>query len=242
MSITGFHARDLPSLTRAVEREIERRIMTGEIPAGARVNEAQLAQSMGVSRGPVREALRGLEQGGLVQLIANRGVIVREIGVEEALGIYDLRSVIFGLAAETVARGPGRELISELRRLIEEGRIAAAAGARDAYYANNIAFHQALVEGSGNRRLQAVYLNLVKELHLFRRRGLALVTNMAASIEEHSEILAALTDGDRSAAFAAGRLHVLKGRARFLSTLEEPGLAEREVAAAPRARSPARCG
>ena len=103
-----FDARNIQTLTNAVQREIERRILTGEIAAGARLTEAPLAEELGVSRGPVREAIRGLIQAGLVDSIANRGGVVRKIGLEEALDLYELRAVLFGFACELVAQAADR--------------------------------------------------------------------------------------------------------------------------------------
>ena len=79
LAAARFDARNIQTLTGAVQQEIERRILTGEIAAGARLSEVALATSLGVSRGPIREALRGLAEAGLVDSIANRGVVVRKI-------------------------------------------------------------------------------------------------------------------------------------------------------------------
>ena len=84
------------SLTTLVQREIERRIIAGELPPGAKLNEAELAAEMGISRGPVREAFRALEQAGLVQTEKNRGVFVRQVSLEEANEIYEVRAALEG--------------------------------------------------------------------------------------------------------------------------------------------------
>jgi len=83
------------SLATAVQQEIEHAILRGDLAPGAKLNEATLAEGMGVSRGPVREALRMLETAGLVQQEKNRGAFVRDIALAEALEIYDLRAMIF---------------------------------------------------------------------------------------------------------------------------------------------------
>src|SRR5258706_11452374 len=80
------------SLSMLVQRELERRILAGELGAGAKLNEATIADMLGVSRGPVREAFRSLEESGLVRLEKNRGVFVRQVSVEEADEIYELRA------------------------------------------------------------------------------------------------------------------------------------------------------
>jgi DNA-binding GntR family transcriptional regulator len=218
-----FDARNIQTLTGAVQQEIERRILTGEIGAGERLSEVALAASLGVSRGPVREAMRGLMQAGLVDGIANRGVVVRRIGLEEALDLYDLRAVIFGFACETLARRRTQAQLAALEEALREMGAALEAGDKERYYQLNIAFHAHILALSGNRRARATYESVVKEMHLFRRRGLSRVGNIAASLAEHRTIVAAIGAGDAEAAFGAGRTHVRHGRERFVASLEQEG-------------------
>ena len=91
------------SLASLVAQEIERLILAGSLPAGERLNEQQLAARLGVSRGPVREAVRGLERSGLVIAVRNQGTYVRTVSAAEALEIYDLRAAITGLACARLA-------------------------------------------------------------------------------------------------------------------------------------------
>src|SRR3546814_6500393 len=88
------------SLTNALEKQIERLIVEGELAPGERLNEIQLAARFGTSRGPLREATRSLEAKGFVEVIRNRGVFVRQLSVEEALEVYDVRAALFGLRSE----------------------------------------------------------------------------------------------------------------------------------------------
>ena len=87
-----------------VAREVERMILAGELSVGERVNESALAARFRVSRGPVREALRGLEESGLLRLEKNRGVFVREISLAEADEIYDLREALDELVGRRLAK------------------------------------------------------------------------------------------------------------------------------------------
>jgi DNA-binding GntR family transcriptional regulator len=91
------------TLSSLVAQEITRLIVDGTIPKGARLNESELAARFGVSRGPVREALRTIESDGLVVGIANRGVFVRDIDDRAASEIYDLRAALFAMAGWIVA-------------------------------------------------------------------------------------------------------------------------------------------
>src|SRR5919112_3447362 len=103
----GLRIRRTESLTSLVRRELERMIEVGELKAGDRLNENALALKLGVSRGPVREACRGLEQSGLVQVIVNRGVFVREISNRQAWELYEIRANLYGLAGRPLAAWVG---------------------------------------------------------------------------------------------------------------------------------------
>ena len=109
------------SLPMLVQQELERIILSGGLPAGSKLNEAAIAQRLGVSRGPVREAFRALEESGLVRLEKNRGVFVRQIPVEEADEIYELRAVLDEFVgrrlAQTATPGQVRELAARVDRM-----------------------------------------------------------------------------------------------------------------------------
>src|SRR6476661_4204518 len=108
------------SLGVLIEPEIERMIMSGEIKPGDRINENALAVRFGTSRGPIREALRSMEAGGLVELVPNRGVFVRSLDLATACAIYEVRAALFGMAGRCAAERAGDEQVSELRALVAE--------------------------------------------------------------------------------------------------------------------------
>ena len=215
-----FHARDVQTLTVLVQREIERQILSGELPAGERLAESALASSMGVSRGPVREAMRGLLQAGLVDIVANRGVVIRSIGLDEAMDLYDLRGTLFGFMCETLARRRTDEHCAVLEEKLGDMRHAIGDDDKERYYRGNIEFHAAIVDFCGNRRAKAVYEGIVKEMHLFRRRGLSLIENIEASNREHEAIAGAIIAEDTRRARERGTAHLRAGKKRFVATLE----------------------
>ena len=146
---------------------------------------------------------------------------MRQIGLDEALDLYELRAVLFGFACELVARRRTPEQLAELETALEAMAAAVAARAKDRYYELNLAFHARIMELCGNRRARADYEGVVKEMHLFRRRALSRVSRITASQAEHRAIVAEIRAGDAEGAFAAGRRHVQHGRARFVATLDE---------------------
>ncbi|MFC4520337.1 phosphonate utilization associated transcriptional regulator [Cupriavidus pinatubonensis] len=204
------------SLTTLVQRELETRIMSGGLVPGAKLNEIEVAGQLNVSRGPVREAFRALEQAGLLRMEKNRGVFVRAISLQEADEIYELRAVLDEHVGRALAARATAEGVRELRAFIEGLARASTDGDVDAYTRLNLRFHDRMVELTGNGKLVDTYRRLVKELALFRREALS--GNSAAmpdSTREHREIVSAIAARDADLAGRLMREHVERGRARL---------------------------
>ncbi|MEP7085284.1 MAG: phosphonate utilization associated transcriptional regulator [Betaproteobacteria bacterium] len=204
------------SLATLAHRELERMILAGDLPAGAKLNEAEVAARLGISRGPIREAFRALEESGLVRVEKNRGVFVRQVSMAEADEIYDVRASLDEMIGRRVAQRASIEQIAQLRALIARMESAAAARNTSEYYAANIAFHDALAQFAANVKLLDMYRRLVNELSLYRRktieRGGAI---LPISVREHRKIVEAIAAQD---AAMAGRLmfeHAMASRERM---------------------------
>jgi phosphonate utilization transcriptional regulator len=210
-------AHSLPAL---VQAEIEQLILTGELGVGQRVNESELATRFGTSRGPVREALRALEECGLVRAEKNRGVFVREISLAEADEIYDMREVLDELIGRRLAERINEQQLQALKALISEMDAAMAAQDVKRYHALNLEFHDALVDFVGNARLAETYRKLTKELLLFRLRGLQAGGGFAVSNAEHKTVLSAIASRDAERAGRVLRAHAADSRARMHKAAE----------------------
>ncbi|WPB86025.1 GntR family transcriptional regulator [Sediminicoccus rosea] len=222
----------LPVMEEAVEESPRRRgvseialtledtILRGEWRPGDRLNELALSRRLGISRAALREAVRLLEQMGLVAVVPNRGVIVREVSVKDALDLYDLRAALFRMAAQLAARRCTASALAALRALNAAMREDAAAERFADYYARNLDFHAALIAAAGNAPLAQAYANATKSLHLFRRRALLNPVQLDLSLAEHEAILAAIAVHDAAAAGEAAEAHILVGRDRMLDTLD----------------------
>ena len=204
------------SLASAAQQEIERLILAGELPPGAKLTEATLSERLGVSRGPIREAFRRLEETGLVRQEKNRGVFVRDIPLEEAAEIYDLRAVMDELAGRRLAQAITAEQSRALRGIVERMEQAARTDDADAYHLLNLEFHDRLVEFAGNRKMATVYRRLVKELSLARRRNLSEQQALSHSVAEHRQILKVIASGDAAAAGRALYEHAEASKQRML--------------------------
>ena len=203
------------SLPALVQEELERMILAGMLPAGSKLNEAAIALKLGVSRGPVREAFRALEESGLVELEKNRGVFVREIRIEEADEIYELRAVLDEFVGRRVAQVASPVQVRELSARVDRMERAAGKGDVAAYLAANVAFHDRLVEIAGNAKLLVMYRRLVNELHLYRHATLAQGGVLPVSTREHRSIVERIAAGQVAAAGRAMYDHVMASRERM---------------------------
>jgi phosphonate utilization transcriptional regulator len=208
------------SLANVVQQEIERAILAGEHAPGDKLIEATLATRMGVSRGPVREAFRMLEEAGLVRTEKNRGVFVRAIPIDEAVEIFDLRATMDELVGRQLAAQITPVQLKEIRGLVEAMEKAVKAQDAQGYHLLNLRFHDRLVEMAGNRKLAAIYRKLIKELSLFRRLNLADSWLLPISVGEHRAIVKAIAAGDGEGAGRAMFQHVMDSKQRTIANHE----------------------
>ena len=180
----------LPSL---VQEELERMILDGRLLPGEQMREVALAALLGVSRGPIREAFRALEEKGLVSVVKNCGVYVRTLDLDEADQIYEVRIVLERLIGEKVARQADAPGLAALGKTLSAMHDAVADGDITRYSGLNIAFHDTLARLTGNRKLHATYSRLVAELSLFRRQAYVRdESSLEVSLREHLAIFQAI--------------------------------------------------
>ena len=204
------------SLAVVVQQEIERAILAGDYLPGSKLNEAALADKLGVSRGPIREAFRMLDEAGLVRTEKNRGVFVRNIPVDEALEIFDLRAAMDDWVGKRLAENVTPEQLKELKTLVTGMEKAVKAQDAHQYHVLNLKFHDRMVEMAGNHKLTDTYRRLIKELSLFRRQNLADSVLMATFLAEHQLIVQAIASGDAAAAGRAMVDHVMLSKQRTI--------------------------
>jgi len=226
LSVSAIEILRSHSLPMLIEREIERVILSGEYNPGDRINEKELALRFGISRGPVREALRSLEATGLVEQVLNRGVFVRRLTAAQAEDIYEVRAVLFALAGRLLSTRVTDEEVARLQAFVRAMDQAIAAEDFDAYVQENFAFHEFIVERAGNGVLASQYLSLVKQLRLYRTRSLMFGNSMRASNEEHHEMVEAIAARDSDRAHAAHYRHVTTAKMRLKS---HPSLTASEI-------------
>ncbi|CAE6743309.1 HTH-type transcriptional repressor RspR [Paraburkholderia nemoris] len=204
------------SLATLVQEMLERSIVSGEFAPGEKLNEVEVSTRLNVSRGPLREAFRALEQAGLLKTEKNRGVTVRALSLREAEEIYEVRAMLDESVARSLANRMTPETLATLKGIITSMKAAKKDHDLTRYTALNVQLHDAMVTGVGNQHLIETYRHLVRQLGLLRQAAIESEKSaLATSVTEHEKIVNALAKGDAESAVALVREHVAHGLARM---------------------------
>ncbi|MDH4060921.1 MAG: GntR family transcriptional regulator [Aquincola sp.] len=203
-----------PSLSRRalyedVAERLRAQIFARELEPGAWIDEMKLAGAYGISRTPLREALKVLAVEGLVTMKPRRGAYVAEMSRDDVAQIYHLLALLESDAAGEVARRASEAQLAHLRRLHE--RLEKLARQRDAFFAANEQFHMALLEAAGNRWRTQIVADLRKVMKLNRHHSLFKQGRLAESLAEHRALMAALMARSGARATALMREHFANG-------------------------------
>lgn len=201
-----------PALYEQVAERLRSRIYAHELVPGTWVDEQKLAEEYGISRTPMREALKVLASEGLVQLKPRRGCYVTELSEDDLDEIFPVMALLEGrVAFEATSKATNKD-ITTLEGIHNQLEKSAKQSNIDGFFEANQDFHHALQQLAGNRWLQKAIDDLRIVVRLTRRDSLRLEGRVAQSLEEHRAILAAIQKRD---ATEAGRLmhdHLLSGR------------------------------
>jgi DNA-binding GntR family transcriptional regulator len=220
----GTSPRRLENLTlwQRVHAHLREEILANRLTAGTELQETALAAELGVSRGPVREAIGRLAAEGLVVVRPRRGAVVRSLTKDEFVEAYEVREALEVLAVRLATPRLTNEGLVRLEQLIEAMEGYAAREEVDEFFEANAAFHASLFEASGNGKLRQLYEQLLGQMSSLRRRSLALRGNLQQSVEEHRAILAAVAAGepDRAAELMSEHIRVPQRRLQELTDEE----------------------
>jgi DNA-binding GntR family transcriptional regulator len=178
--------------------------------SGAWIDEVQLTRVLGISRTPLREALKVLATEGLVRLEPRRGCFVNELSLQDLEDIFPLMAMLEGRCAHEAAVKASDAELAGLEALHQALQQHAHAGDVDAYYETNARIHEALQALANNRWLSDMVGNLRQVLSLSRHKSLTLPGRILASCAEHMAIFAALKARDPEAAEALARAHLMR--------------------------------
>jgi DNA-binding GntR family transcriptional regulator len=188
-------------------------ILEGRYAPGQRLIEADLTRELGISRGPLREALRRLSADNLLEIVPNRGAIVRRLSMREMLELFSIRIALETHAAReatlALAEPATRERFeAEIRPIWKPETRAPGPD----YITENKLFHQAIIRATANERLMALTTQMQLTLIMFQLNGVLTADNIATSVIEHRAIATAMLDGDAEAAAVRARTHLERAR------------------------------
>lgn len=195
-----------------VYQTIKEAILSEELPPNSRLVELSLASHFGVSRTPVREALKRLIVEGLAVIDPPRGMVVKPIDQQEMEEIYAVREVLDGLAARLAAKRMSDEDLARLTGLTEVMSRAVEEGRRDALVQANIRFHEIIFQAAGNERLLQLGRNLTDSVRRSSSTAFRSYERDMEVLQEHGELVNALEQRDAEAAERLAREHMVKAR------------------------------
>lgn len=210
------------TLWERVYRHLQAEIWDGQLLPGTVLSEVALSKELGVSRGPIREAMARLAAEGLVTVRPRRGTIVRSPTLAELLDAYQVREVLESLAVRLAVPRLTAEDLRELEGFVDEMESSTRDGDLARFFEANVAFHNRFYELSGNRKLRQVHRTFMGEIPRYQDRSLSIRGNSSDSVTEHRAILLAAERGDAQLAAELAGVHVRVPAERLKNHLLEP--------------------
>ncbi|MFV1956427.1 MAG: GntR family transcriptional regulator [bacterium] len=211
-------------LSEDITASIKTAIIKGKFKPGEKISEGDLAESMGISRTPLREAFRKLENEGFITIIPRKGAIVTGIDPEEANDLYIIKGTLEGLAARLATPNIKEKDIEKLEKINNELRELIDSNDLEAFYRLHRKFHMLFVKLSGNKRLIQMISNLNDHFKRFGIVSLTLPGQFEQTLQQHEEIIEAFKEGDKLAAEEKVKRNVQTGGRVLLNHLA--GLAD----------------
>lgn len=210
------------TLWERVYDHLREEILAGHLQPGAELAEVALSEQLGVSRGPLREAIGRLAAEGLVTVRPRRGAVVRSLSKEEFLELYEVRETLEMMAVRLAVPRLEAEHLATLQGLTETMAKHAERNEVGEFFEANAAFHANIFEASGNAKLQELYRQLLGQMGRYRMRSLTLRGNLQRSVAEHGAILRAAKrgDADRAAHLMSEHIRVPQRRLKALTDEE----------------------
>ncbi len=211
--------RDPQGTTRAeqIRQMLAAEIVRGRLPPGLPLDETEIARQFGVSRTPVREAIRQLEATGLAEARPRRGAVVAAVTKERLDEMFFMMLELEVLCAREAARNMTAKERTALQRLLSAGTVLAAKDKVEAYAQHNLEFHDAIYAGGHNGYLKETTLAVRRRLAPFRRAQFFAEQRPGRSHEEHARVATAIVRGDGDAASGAMRAHITAVRDAYVT-------------------------
>jgi len=208
-------------LREMVFESLREAINLGRLRPGERLMEIQLAEEMGVSRTPVREAIRKLELEGFVAMVPRKGAYVAGISVKDIVDVFEIRSSLEALAAGLAAE----RITDEEMELLERSLVEISEFSTDenikAIVDGDINFHDIIYKASRNQRLVQIITHLQEQIHRFRMTSLSQPGRTKIALDEHKSIVEAISDRNVELAQQLAREHIENAEQSLLNVMRE---------------------
>ncbi len=204
-----------------VFQTLRQAILKGELEPGERLMEIHLAQKLGVSRTPVREAIRKLELEGLVIMIPRKGAIVAEITVSELEDVLEVRLALEELAVKRACRKHTGEQIEKLQKAAAEFKRVLHGSDIAAYAQADEEFHEIIYRMTENKKLMQILSNLREQMYRYRLEYLKDKSTHSQLVREHDEIVSALEKGDEEKVLKVMSQHVERQKEYIMQRLTQ---------------------
>ncbi|NPV26903.1 MAG: GntR family transcriptional regulator [Firmicutes bacterium] len=211
-------------LREIVFESLREAIISGILKPGERLMEVQLAEEMGVSRTPVREAIRKLELEGFVVMIPRKGAYVAGISMKDVVDVFEIRAALEALAAGLAAERITEEEMEQMERNLVRKAEAIEANDLDTLVETDVEFHDLIYRASRNERLMTIINNLREQIHRFRTVSLSNPGRMRESLEEHKKLAEAISDRNISQAQALAQEHIENAENSMIEAIRRGGL------------------
>jgi DNA-binding GntR family transcriptional regulator len=205
------------NLTALAYESIKKYILAGKLGCDDRLTEESLSQQLGISKSPIREALNGLQNEGLIRIEPRRGAYVRQFSVKEVEDLYNLREVLEVYAVSIVKITP--QLIGELKESVQRTSQFLTSDNKTGHIEEDTRFHGAIAKATENQELCRLLENIQNQIWLFRCQTYDLSSSTAP--KAHTAIFKAFEEGDRKKAQAAMREHISHVRLRLVEFITE---------------------
>jgi DNA-binding GntR family transcriptional regulator len=210
-------------LRELVFESLREAIITGRLRPGEHLMETQLAEELGVSRTPIREAIRKLELEGLVLMIPRKGAYVSQLSMKDIADVFEIRRALEGLAARLAAERATDEEVDRLERAIIQIAEVAQTDDLNGAVALDTGFHEELMKASHNPRLSQLVSNLREQIQRFRLTSLSHPGRVKLAVEEHRLIVDAIASHDAELAQNLAYEHIENAENSLMEVISEAG-------------------
>ncbi|MDK2801702.1 MAG: hypothetical protein PWP27_2483 [Clostridiales bacterium] len=219
VKLSKINLNDYKPLRDVIFNTLRQAIIMGELKPGERLMEIQLAEKMGVSRTPVREAIRKLELEGLVVMIPRKGAHVAELSIKDIMDVLEVRSSLDGLASALAAKRITKDELKELKNIVNQFAQYIEKNNVQGLIKKDVEFHEMIYRASRNEKLIQISTNLKEQIHRFRVVYLKDYSSPSELMKEHSNIYQAIEKQDSELAEELASIHIKHQEQAMIASL-----------------------